>query len=51
MEDLFATGTEDPSSTFVFRDTFFEGTFCTLLSEDVLETSTSVSVSVPLEAL
>ena len=34
-----------------FDEISFKGTFCTSVSEEVLEASTSVSVSVPLEPL
>ena len=49
MEDLFATFTEGASCAFLLDEISFEGTFCTSVSEEVLETSTSVSVSVALE--
>ena len=51
MEDLFATLTEGRSCAFLLDEISFKGTFCTSVSEEVLETSTSVSVSVPLEPL
>ena len=51
VEDLFATVSEGESCQFVCDEISFKGTVCTSVSEEVLETSTSVSVSVPLEPL